>query len=105
MSLVTMKQNEKRATIEVHLQPGARKNEITGFKGEVLYIKVTAAPEKGQANQALIELLADVLDTAKSSLTLLRGAASRSKVVAVEGMDAADLKARLDAATKGNNVR
>jgi hypothetical protein len=99
-----MKQNEKRATIEIHLQPGARKSEVAGFKGDVLYIKVTAAPEKGQANQALIDLLAELLDMAKSNISLIRGSTSRNKVVAVEGLDMAEIKARLDAAIKGTKI-
>jgi uncharacterized protein len=99
-----MKQNEKQSTFEVHLQPGARKSEVAGFKGDVLYIKVTAAPEKGQANQALIDLLAELLDVAKSNISLIRGATSRSKVISVEGIDAAELKTRLEKATKEDSV-
>jgi uncharacterized protein (TIGR00251 family) len=75
------------ATLEVRVQPGARANEITGFEGAVLRVRVTARPEKGAANEAVIELIAKRLGIAKTRITLVRGTASRTKVLGVEGLD------------------
>jgi len=78
--------SDKKATIEIHLQPGAKRIEIVGFKEGVLYAKVTALPQKGQANRALVELMAQTLGIPKSSVDIIRGQSSRSKVIAVQGL-------------------
>jgi uncharacterized protein (TIGR00251 family) len=74
-----------KLSIKVH--PGASKNELTGFKGDVLHIKVTARPEKGRANSALIDFLSDVFGIAKSRISIVRGGSSHDKVIEIEGMD------------------
>lgn len=86
---------DKKTSIEVHLQPGARNSEIVGLKDAVLYIKVMALPRKGEANRALLELLARELAVNKNDLGLIRGYTSRNKVVAIEGLDSGELKKRL----------
>jgi len=50
-----------------------------GWRGETLRVSVTAAPEDGKANRAVIVLLADSLGIAPSSISLVRGASSRDK--------------------------
>ena len=83
---------EKETTFEVHLQPGGKSNEIVGFKEGVLYVKVVALPHKGQANRALLELMAHTLGIPKSALTIIRGQASRNKVIAIQGLTREELK-------------
>ncbi len=78
--------------LRVKVQPGARRNEVLGFQGEVLRLRVTAPPERGRANEAVIEMLAEVLGLPKSRLAVVTGAASRNKVIAVEGLDEASVK-------------
>lgn len=82
----------KRTTIDVHLQPGAKRNEILGFRGDVLYAKVTAVAEKGRANQALLELMADAFGVPKSAVAIVRGQTGRNKVIAIQGLTKEDLK-------------
>ena len=83
---------DKKATIEIHLQPGAKRNEIVGFREGVLYAKVTALPQKGQANRALLELMAQTLGIPQSSVDIIRGQSSRSKVIAVHGLTGEEVK-------------
>jgi len=83
----------KRTTVDMHLQPGAKRNEILGFRGDVLYAKVTAVAEKGKANQALLELVADTFGVPQSAVAIVRGQTSRNKVVAIQGLTREDLKA------------
>jgi len=88
-----MKNNlDKRATIDIHLQPGAKRNEIVGFKEGILCAKVTALPQKGQANRALVELMAQTLGIPKSSVDIIRGQSSRSKVIAVHGLTVEEVR-------------
>jgi len=50
-----------------------------GWRGEALRVSVTAAPEEGKANRAVIGLLATTLGLPASSISLVRGATSRDK--------------------------
>jgi uncharacterized protein (TIGR00251 family) len=78
--------SDKKTTLEIHVQPGAKRNEIVGFREGVLYAKVTALPQKGQANRALLELMAQTLEIPRSNVDIIRGQSSRSKVIAVHGL-------------------
>ena len=65
--------------LRVRVQPRARANVVKGWRGEALSVSVSAAPEGGKANRAVIALLADALAVPPSSISLVRGAASRDK--------------------------
>ena len=78
------------------MQPRASRNRVTGYRDGTLRVSVTASPQDGRANAALLELLADTLGIAKSSLRIVRGSASRDKVVAVESLAAGDIQRILE---------
>lgn len=74
--------------ITVRLTPNAKQNAIIGWdddvSGEViLKVQVTAIPEKGKANQALIKLLSKEWKIPKSSIEIARGDTSRIKVLLI----------------------
>jgi len=71
--------------LSVKLQPRASKNEIGGPLGGEINIKVTAPPVDAAANEALLELLAEKLDCARSRVELIRGRKSRHKLVLLHG--------------------
>ena len=71
--------------LSVKLQPRASKNEIGEALGEELKIKVTAPPVDAAANQALIELLADILGCSRGKVELIRGQTSRHKTLMLHG--------------------
>lgn len=73
--------------LTVKVIPRARKNEIVGYENGVLKVRLKAVPEKGEANEELIDFLAEELEIPKSSLTLVRGHTSRIKHVKIEGLD------------------
>lgn len=77
------------------MQPGAKRNEISGFREGVLYVRVTTVPQKGQANRALLELIAEKLVIPKSSVDIIRGHSSRSKVVVIRGLTGEEVKEML----------
>ncbi len=70
-------------TVRVH--PSARRAKVEKLGPREYKIHVTAPPEKGRANQEVLEALASHLGIPVSRLRLVRGAASRIKTVAVEG--------------------
>ena len=83
----------------VRVQPGARRNAIVGRMGDgTLKLAVSAPPEGGRANAAVLELLAATLGVRARQLQVVRGAGARSKVVAIEGLEGAQVAERIDAA-------
>jgi uncharacterized protein len=84
------------AAITVKVLPRSSKNEIAGILEDgTVKIRLAAAPVEGQANKALIEFLAEVLDLAKSKIEIIGGLTSKNKLVTVIGMDAATVQARI----------
>jgi uncharacterized protein (TIGR00251 family) len=79
----------------VRLQPRASRNELTGMRDGVLIARVTAPPVDGRANEALRKLIARRAGVAPSRVTIVRGETSRQKLVRVEGIDDAALRAAL----------
>lgn len=69
--------------IAVHVQPGAKKNEIAGLHGDALKIRVAAPALEGKANAAVITLIAERVGVAKSRVRVLRGERSREKQIEI----------------------
>jgi len=88
------------ANLPIRLQPGAAVDRIEGWKADpegrrVLKVRVRARPIDGEANDALIRLLAKSLGVSRSSVTVVRGGQSRSKMVVVDGLGDETLGARI----------
>ena len=58
-------------------------------------VRVTAAPERGKANDAVTKLLAKRLGVSKSSVSITRGNTGRVKTIQIEGMEASEAVQRL----------
>ena len=72
------------ALLTVRVHPSARRAGIEKLGPREYKIHVTAPPEKGRANRAVIETLAAHLGIPVSRLRLVRGAAARIKIVTVD---------------------
>ena len=81
--------------ISVRAQPRASRSEVVGPHGDRLKIRIAAPPVEGAANAALIKLLAKLLGVSRSGLSVVRGEASRSKVVRAEGLTVDSARAAL----------
>ncbi|HEY8994715.1 MAG TPA: DUF167 domain-containing protein [Lacunisphaera sp.] len=82
-------------TLELKIIPNAPRNEIVGWLGSALKVKVHAPALEGRANDELLAFLAEHLDLPRRSVTLLRGDKSRQKIVRIAGQDLSEVKARL----------
>ena len=82
--------------IAVKVQPGARRNGITGYSDSVLRVKIAAPPMEGKANKELIAYFSDILDVRKSAITIEKGQTSRNKLISIEGVDEARLSIVID---------
>jgi hypothetical protein len=83
------------AEIRVRLQPRARSEEVAGERGGAIVVRVTEPPVEGRANEALRKLIAKRVGVAKSRVQIVRGAASRDKVVRVQGIEDRELESAL----------
>lgn len=83
------------ALIAIHLQPGARRNEVCGEHGDRLKIAITAPPLDDRANDALVEWLAGRLGLPRRQVRLAAGPRSRNKTVRVVGATADEIARRL----------
>ena len=86
-------------TLELKVIPGAPRDEIAGWLGAALKVKVHAPALEGRANGALLDFLADRLGVPRRTVSLVRGDKSRRKVVRIEGLTLPEVRARLNPAT------
>ena len=84
------------ARISVTVSPGAARTELVGRHGDGWKARIAAPPERGRANQALVELLAAALDVAPSSVRVVAGQRGRAKVVEIDALDRAEVVRRLE---------
>jgi uncharacterized protein (TIGR00251 family) len=84
--------------VSIKLQPRASANQIGEPLGNELRIKVTAPPVDAAANEALVRLMAQTLDCPRSKVELVRGHASRHKVVKIFGLSEQEVTAKLSQA-------
>ncbi len=86
--------------LAVRLTPGAASDCIDGWATDadgrpILKVRVRARPVEGEANAALLKLMAKALGVPRSAVTLERGGQSRTKMLAVAGLSEGEAKGRL----------
>jgi len=75
------------STLAVHVTPKSGRDEVVGWKGSELSVRVTAAPESGKANSAVCILVAKRLGVPKTSIHVRRGDISRHKILEITSVD------------------
>lgn len=85
-----LKKDDTGVFLNIRLSPGASHNRITGFASDSsgrrsVKISVTAVPEKGKANTALVKLLSKSLKNPKSHMEIVAGKLDRNKTVHILG--------------------
>jgi uncharacterized protein len=78
--------------LAVRVQARARRDEIAGERAGSLLVRVTAPPVEGRANAAVCRLLAARLGLAPGRIAVVRGAASRDKLIEIDGIEAVELR-------------
>lgn len=81
--------------LQVKLKPRSSRRCIAGVEEDRLVVSVNAPAVGGEANRALIELLADEASQPKSSFRIIKGETSRLKTLRVTGISRAEIEARL----------
>ncbi len=84
--------------LRLRVKPGGRQQRLIGAYGGALKLEVSAVPEKGRANTAVIRLLSEVFGIPRNQVEIVAGASSQDKVVVVTGCGAEEIMARLASA-------
>ena len=82
--------------LNVKVVPGASRDRIAGRYGDGIKVQVSAPPEKGKANIAVISVIAVALGVREADIVLLRGHTQPRKVLQINGLDQDKLNARLE---------
>lgn len=89
--------SQSQAKINVQVSPNARHNEVVGFESDILKVKIAAPPLQGKANKELIKFLSQTIKISRGSITIERGLTSKKKVIAIVGLNRAEIMKRLGA--------
>jgi uncharacterized protein (TIGR00251 family) len=92
-NLIEIDEHPEGCVLPVRAQPGARKNAVQGEHAGALKVSVSAPPEDGRANQALLELLRKQLGLKRSQVELMSGPTNRDKRFLIRGVAKNDLLA------------
>lgn len=87
--------NSSNRLLQVKVNPGASRNKIVGLSGGLLQVKIAAPPEKGKANRELTDFLGRLLRVKKSSISIVKGATGRTKLIAIESLTPDEIIKRL----------
>ena len=97
MSTLNLEAREGCVRFRVRVKPRAFKSRILGVREGALEIAIAAPPVDDAANSELIRVLAAALERGKSTIEIVTGQGSRSKLVSIVGFTAAELAAKLNA--------
>jgi uncharacterized protein len=94
--MVQLDETPAGIVLHVKAQPGARRNAVGGEHAGALKVAVTQAPEKGKANDAIIDVLSKSLGLKRSQFALISGATASQKKFLLTDLSAADLNSRIE---------
>ena len=86
--------------LAVKVVPGSSRDDIAGWLGGELKIRVRQAPEAGKANDAVRRLLAKALQLPLSDIRIVSGSASPRKTIEISGLDEKELRSRLPSVSR-----
>lgn len=93
--MIPLRETETGVIFRIRVVPRASRSGAAGIQGDTLKLRITAPPVEGKANEACIALLAELLGVKRTQVAIISGHASRTKTVAVEGVKAKEIAARI----------
>jgi uncharacterized protein (TIGR00251 family) len=82
-------------SLSVRVTPRASRDEVVGWSGDQLLVRLRAPPVEGRANDALVRLLARRLNVPLAAVELAAGATARAKVLRIHGLSESEIMERL----------
>ena len=83
------------AILNIKVIPGASRDRVAGKLGDAIKVQVAAAPERGKANDAVINLMADLLGLKRAQIRIARGHSQPRKTLEIQGIEQAELDRRI----------
>lgn len=82
--------------IEIYVRPGSSRTEVGGIHDGALVVRVPEAPDEGRATAAALKAVAEAVGLPRRSVTLVRGARSRKKLIEIHTEDGASTAMRIE---------
>jgi uncharacterized protein YggU (UPF0235/DUF167 family) len=82
--------------LRLRVSPGAARTELAGRHGDAWKVRVSVAPERGRANDAVVRLLAGRLGLPSASVSVVSGHTARDKVIELRGIGPEEAERRLE---------
>ncbi|HET7572293.1 MAG TPA: DUF167 family protein [Gaiellaceae bacterium] len=89
---------QETTRLRLRVSPGAGRAAVVGRHGDAWKVRVTEAPERGRANEAVLRLVADALAVPRTAVALVSGHGGREKIVELTGVGPALIERRLASA-------
>jgi uncharacterized protein (TIGR00251 family) len=90
----------KPARLRLRVSPGSTRSGIVGRHGDGWKVRVTAPPEGGRANAAVVRLIAATVSVSRDAVSVVSGKGSQDKIVELAGIDLSRVERRLTAAAE-----
>ena len=91
--------------VRLRVSPGSGRAAVVGRHGDAWKVRVTAAPERGRANDAVVQLLATVLALPREAVAIVSGHSGRDKIVELTGVGPALIERRLTSSSTPTRAR
>jgi uncharacterized protein YggU (UPF0235/DUF167 family) len=95
----------EKTRLRLRVSPGAGRAAVVGRHGDAWKVRVTEAPERGRANDAVLRLVADALAVPRDAVALVSGHGGREKIVELTGVGPALVERRLASAATAERGR
>ena len=69
--------------LKVFIQPNAKNNQIIGYHGDAIKIKIKAPPVDNEANETLVKFLSELLNIPQKNIALLHGQTGKNKLIEI----------------------
>jgi len=91
--------------LRLRVSPGSGRAEVVGRHGDAWKVRVTAPPEHGRANDAIVRLVAEIVCIPREAVTIVSGHGARDKIVELTGVGPALIERRLASASSAARSR
>jgi uncharacterized protein (TIGR00251 family) len=95
--MIDVTPHQEGTILPVRAKPGAKRNELIDERDSALLVGITAPPEHGKANEAIIELLASSLGLRRAQIELVGGHTAKIKRFLIRQLRPEDLLTRIEA--------
>lgn len=99
--MIELKKTKDGVMLGVHVSAGASRSRVMGEHGGKLKVSVSAPPERGKANEAVVELVAEALGVKRGEVSIAGGETSRQKTVEVRGLGLEEVAERVARIVQG----